>query len=441
MNDTKQCPYCGEEIGINETTCPICGESLEEQIDCQHCGEKIPQSYKHCPYCNEPTRANSPQEYNTKENKEKHIFAPLLDSIYWDQQGSNELVYKFPKEGITTGSVLTVRESQVAYFFKNGTLCDKFTFGRHTLSSQNLPLLNKLVNLPSHGKTTFISEVWFVSKLEKRNCLWGTGGMRIIDPYFQIPVKVSSRGQYGIRIDDGALFLKKLVGTMKMYDTRTIEQQFRTDVIECVKTSIANYMKKQNLNINELGTEYRNVAKFIIKDLQASFDEYGIELLNFNIEDISIDESDAGYKRVMEGVAENARLKQLGVDYLQQKQIDIAQTAAGNEGAGTFMGIGMGIGAGQQMGQIISGALQQMGTGAQIQTPPPPANLSFFVAFNGQTQGPFGIKRIKEMILNGLINTTTYVYRVGGNLWMTAENVLEIKQIFESLMPPPPPQN
>ncbi len=45
----------------------------------------------------------------------------------------------------------------------------------------------------------------------------------------------------------------------------------------------------------------------------------------------------------MEGIAEQAKLNKLGVNYLQQKQIDIAQTAAGNEGAGNFMGIGMGL--------------------------------------------------------------------------------------------------
>ena len=51
----------------------------------------------------------------------------------------------------------------------------------------------------------------------------------------------------------------------------------------------------------------------------------------------------------MEGIAEQARLSKLGVSYLQQKQLDIAQTAAGNEGAGNFMGIGMGLGVGNNL--------------------------------------------------------------------------------------------
>lgn len=448
MNLIKTCPYCGEDIDANDTICPICGESLSTDeggcMICAVCGETIPGDSSVCPICGEDPKQQIPSSPITQQlpkEKSKHIFAPALDSIFWDQQDGTELVYKYPKNDITLGCVLTVRESQEAYFFKNGVLCDKFTAGRHTLSSQNLPILNKLVNLPSGGKSTFLAEVWFVSKLEKRNMLWGTGGMRIIDPYFQIPVKVASRGQYGVRINDGAMFLKKLVGTMKFSDTRVIEQQFRSDVVEGVKVATARFMKEQGLNINELSTEYRKLSRFIAADIQEAFDEYGIELLNFNIEDISIDENDSGYQKVMDGVAENARLKQLGVNYLQQKQIDIAQTAAGNEGAGNFMGVGMGMGVGQQMGQMISGAMMQSGIAGQVAPvpPPPTSGASFYVAVNGQTAGPFPIARIREMIVAGQLTTETYVYRLGGTAWVTAKSEPEIAQIFAELLPPPPP--
>lgn len=444
MSNVKVCPYCREEIDKNSTVCPICGEEQHEDSGwkiCKACGSSIPSVSVVCPFCNSsPNVSRVEKNIPKQDKKKKHIFAPLLDSIFWDQEDATELVFKYPNNGITMGCVLTVRESQEAYFFKNGVLCDKFTAGRHVLSAQNLPILNKLVNLPSGGQTTFLAEVWFVSKLEKRNLLWGTGGMRIIDPYFQIPVKVASRGQYGFRIDDGAMFLKKLVGTLKLAETRVIEQQFRSDVIEGVKVATARYMKEQGLNINELGTEYRKLGRFIAKDIQESFDEYGIELLNFNIEDISIDESDAGYQKVMEGVAENARLKQLGVNYIQQKQIDIVQTAAGNEGAGNFMGVGMGMGIGQQMGQMVSDAMLQSGiAGQSAPVPPPPSTASFYVAVNGQTTGPFSIDHIRQMIINGEIVLSTYVYRMGGSAWKTAQTEPEIYQIFNELLPPPPP--
>ena len=200
----------------------------------------------------------------------------LIKSIYWEQENREDLVYKFPFNNISLGSVLTVNESQEALFFKSGVLCDTFGAGRHTLSTANLPVLNKLVNLPSGGDTTFMAEVWFVSKLDKRNMFWGTGGLRIIDPYFQIPIKISARGQYGVRISDSALFLKKLVGTLPYITTELVEEQFRIDVVETVKVSISKFMKEENVNINELGVSYKELSKSVSKDLQAAFDEYGV---------------------------------------------------------------------------------------------------------------------------------------------------------------------
>lgn len=130
------------------------------------------------------------------------------------------------------------------------------------------------------------------------------------------------------------------------------------------------------MNINELGSEYKALAKTVSKELQLAFDEYGIQLLNFNIEDINFDETDKGYQAVMEGIAEQAKLNKLGVNYLQQKQLDIAQTAAGNEGAGTFMGIGMGLGMGNNIGNMVGDIVKQ-NTQIPLQAPQLP---SYYIA-------------------------------------------------------------
>lgn len=352
----------------------------------------------------------------------------LIKSIYWEQENREELVYKFPFNNISLGSVLTVNESQEALFFKSGVLCDTFGAGRHTLSTANLPVLNKLVNLPSGGDTTFMAEVWFVSKLDKRNMFWGTGGLRIIDPYFQIPIKISARGQYGVRISDSALFLKKLVGTLPYITTELVEEQFRIDVVETVKVSISKFMKEENVNINELGVSYKELSKSVSKDLQAAFDEYGVELFNFNVENIGFDESDKGYQTVMEGVAEQAKLSKLGVSYTQQKQLDIAQTAAGNEGAGNFMGIGMGLGMGNAVGQMVGSTMPQA-----------PQMSSYYIAKNGQTTGPFTIDIIQGMIKQGEVSATTYVYKVGGQAWVLAADDAEVSRLLSLMTPPPPP--
>jgi membrane protease subunit (stomatin/prohibitin family) len=364
---------------------------------------------------------------------------PIIKSIFWDQDDDNTLVYLFPFRDITLGSVLTVNDGQEAYFYKNGSLCDKFDAGRYVLSSANIPLLNKIINLPSGGESTFKASVWFVSKLEKRNLFWGAGGLRVIDPYFQVPVKMSARGQYGIRIKDGGLFLLKFIGTQAIATLDLIYNQFRADVVEAVKVSIARFMKESDMNINEIGTEYKRLGTVIAQELQMAFDAYGVELLNFNIEDINIDESDKGYQTVMEAIAEKARLKTLGVDYVQQKQIDIAQTLAGNQGAGNFMGAGVGLGVGQQMGQMIGQVMNHHPLNATASTPTPPPQTAFYVAVNGQTTGPFQLDALQRMITSGNVVADTQVYRVGGTAWTTALQEPELAQLLSAMTPPSPP--
>ena len=71
-------------------------------------------------------------------------------------EGDNStFVWKHPKEDFNTGSQLIVHESQEAIFFLNGQALDLFGAGRHTLETQNIPLLRKIINIPTGGESAF----------------------------------------------------------------------------------------------------------------------------------------------------------------------------------------------------------------------------------------------------------------------------------------------
>ena len=67
--------------------------------------------------------------------------------------------WKYPSEELGTWTQLIVNESQEAVLFKGGKALDVFTSGRHTLDTANIPLLNKVVNLPFGGRSPFTAEV------------------------------------------------------------------------------------------------------------------------------------------------------------------------------------------------------------------------------------------------------------------------------------------
>src|SRR5262249_38106687 len=98
----------------------------------------------------------------------------LMHRIKRDETADDQVVWKFPSEEIRIGSQLIVNQSQEAIFVKGGQALDVFGPGTHTLSTANIPLLSKLINLPFGGETPFTAEIWFVNRTAKRDLTWGT---------------------------------------------------------------------------------------------------------------------------------------------------------------------------------------------------------------------------------------------------------------------------
>ena len=71
----------------------------------------------------------------------------LISVIKDEAPDDNVFVWKYPTDKIKLGSQLVVNEGQKAIFVK-GKALDIFEPGTHTLSTGNIPLIEKLINLP-----------------------------------------------------------------------------------------------------------------------------------------------------------------------------------------------------------------------------------------------------------------------------------------------------
>src|SRR5262249_20336664 len=102
---------------------------------------------------------------------------PTMDVIqYQDPQGQT-MVARWPSFGtsdIRLGSQLIVDESQQAVFLRDGKALDTFGPGRHTLATENVPLLTRLLAIPFGGKSPFQAAVIFVSMRTFPDLKWGT---------------------------------------------------------------------------------------------------------------------------------------------------------------------------------------------------------------------------------------------------------------------------
>jgi membrane protease subunit (stomatin/prohibitin family) len=317
----------------------------------------------------------------------------IIDRVKFDSPIDSVLVWKYPSEELSIGTQLIVNQSQEAVFVKGGQVVDIFSAGTHTLSTGNLPLLNKIVNFPFGGKTPFTAEVWYVNKTVKRDMKWGTpGGIQIFDAATNYPVTVRSFGKWGFRVNDSRSFVMQLMGTQLLAMADKIDEYFIGEIIQRLSTAISKCCVEQNTPIFHIAAKINDISKFLEADISPEFDRFGIELVNFNIENIGIPPEEM--QKLQEIFAKKAEVSALGQSYQMVKTFETLEKAAGNEGAAGGLlagGLGLGMGLG---GGMVAG--QQLAQNINVQQPAPaPSSTDDPVARLG---------KLKSLLENGLIS-------------------------------------
>lgn len=273
---------------------------------------------------------------------------------------SNVFAWKYPSEELGTWTQLIVNEFQEAVLYKGGKALDVFGSGRHTLDTKNIPILNKIINLPFGGRSPFTAEVWYVNKLFKLDIKWGTASpIQIQDPKYGVFVPVRANGMFGIRIDDSKKFLVKLVGTMPGFDEQSVIKYFRGLYITKVKDAISSYVVKKGISVLEINAYIDELSSFMKEKIQPEMADYGISLASFYVNEISIPEDDPAVKKLKDALAKKAEMNIIGYSYQQERSFDTMESAVKNDsmGAAPFMGAGMGIGMGVGVGGAMAGSM------------------------------------------------------------------------------------
>ena len=292
---------------------------------------------------------------------------PTIDRIKYDATSDEVLVFKFPSEEIKLGSQLIVNQSQEALFLKGGEVCDLFAPGTHTLSTANLPLLNKLVNLPFGGKTPFSAEVWFVNKTVKRDLKWGTQApVPLIDPTYNYPISVRAFGRWGLRIQDSRIFVFHIVGSQMAADSSKVMEYFIGEINQRFSVALSRFITVEKTSIFEINARLNDLSQYSASAISPEFSRFGIELVNFNVERVSIPDEDlAKFQDVFGRRMEIDQISKatVGPAYTTMRTFDTLEAAASNPGGATGamlaggLGLGMGMGAGVPLGKRAGAAM------------------------------------------------------------------------------------
>jgi excisionase family DNA binding protein len=293
------------------------------------------------------------------------IKGELLEIIEWTDDSRDTLSYRFPDDDkeIKNGAQLIVRESQQVQFVAAGKYADLFAPGKHTLSTENIPILSTILGWKYGFNSPFKCDVYFINTRLFTGNKWGTSNpVMMRDKDFGV-VRLRAFGTYDFRIVDPAKFLREVAGTDQNFRLDEFADTMRSRIVSVFTDALAT----ANVPALDVASRYSEMGEALLPIINpAVSDKYGIEITSFLLENVSVppEVEQAIDKRSSMGVIGNLN------DYVKY-QMGQAMGQGGDASAAATVPATMAMGFG--MAQEMMRNMQQPQQQAAAQTVAAPA--------------------------------------------------------------------
>jgi membrane protease subunit (stomatin/prohibitin family) len=321
-----------------------------------------------------------------------------MDVIQYQDPTGNTMVSRWPSSGtsaIRFGSQLIVEESQQAVFFRDGKALDTFGPGRHTLQTQNVPILASVFGIPFGGQSPFQAAVFFVSTKTFMDLKWGTKEPVIFRDHDLAMVRLRAFGKFAVRINNAQVFVNTVVGSRGLYTSDGVEEYFRDFIVARL-----NDVLGENLtSIFDLAKLYDELAMALKARVADDFGKYGIELVDLFLGAITPPEE------VQKLIDERSGMGAIGdmnayMKFKTARAIGDPASQPGG-GAGGTVGAGVGIGMGAGLGAMLPGMMREAMQGGSAPAPPAAAPAAAAPAGNPVAER---LRQLKGLLDEGLIS-------------------------------------
>ncbi len=268
------------------------------------------------------------------------ILNEFIEVIEYIQDDKDVLVYKYPitsKQQIKNEAQLIVRPSQVAVFIYEGQIADIYTPGKHTLTTDTMPVLTSLSNWKYKFNSPFKTDIYFISTAIHIDNKWGTQKpITMRDQDFGI-VRLRGFGNFSFKVSESTTVIKNLLTSMTTVSVSAVTEQLRVTII----SALTDYIVRSNIPAIDLPMEFDEINKNMVDALQPKFSQLGLELCSFAIENVSLPEE------VEKAIDKRSSMGAIGdLDKYTKFQAadsikDAAKNPSGMAGIGASMTVGM----------------------------------------------------------------------------------------------------
>lgn len=277
----------------------------------------------------------------------------LLEVLEWKDGSKDVLVYRHPmdkRDEIMNSSTLIVRESQVAVFVHKGQIADVFGPGTYKLNTENIPVITKMMSLPTGFNSRIKAEVYFVNTKQFIGQKWGTQNPIMMRDADFGTIRLRGFGTFSYKVDDAKTFMREVFGTNPIYRVEDLSVQCKAILISNISDAIA----EAQVPALDLAANYKEIGEHIINVSQEEFNKMGLKLCKVTVENLSLPED------VEKTLDERSKLGILGDKmgtYAQYQSANAIREAANNPNGGNMAGVGVGFGAGNVMGNLFANSM------------------------------------------------------------------------------------
>jgi excisionase family DNA binding protein len=262
----------------------------------------------------------------------------FIDIIEWTDDSRDTLSWRFPDEDkeIKNGAQLIVRESQLAQFVYLGQFGDTFGPGKHTLTTDNIPVLTRLKSWRYGFESPFKADVYFLNTRLFTGNKWGTSNpLMLRDDDFGI-VRARAFGTYDFHIVDPKLFLKEVAGSDHNFRLDEFADTMRSRIVSV----FADAQASARIPVFDVARRYTELGEALLPLINPVIAaKYGLEIASFIVENVSVP------PEVEQAIDKRSSMAAVGNlnDYVKFQMAQGMEKGGGSGGAATELAVGLSI--------------------------------------------------------------------------------------------------